>query len=96
MSPLYGDSWTTWDPTSFTRTVDGLMSLLLSLKKKPLIRYQKQSAMAKRLATEVQVPQTGILKKITLEGQLANKRQMLLDLCSFLVSNTAGGTVIRF
>lgn len=44
-----------WDSTSFTRTVDGLMGLLLSLKKKPLIRYQKQSAMAKRLATEVQV-----------------------------------------
>jgi len=53
--PLYGDTWTSWDSASFTRTVDGLMGLLLSLKKKPLIRYQKQSAMAKRLATEIQV-----------------------------------------
>jgi hypothetical protein len=53
--PLYGDSFTSWDSTSFTRTVDGVLSVLLSLKKKPLIRYQKQSAMAKRLATELQV-----------------------------------------
>ncbi|KAF9994035.1 vacuolar protein sorting-associated protein 45, partial [Modicella reniformis] len=51
---LYGDSFTSWDSTGFSRTVDGVLSVLLSLKKKPLIRYQKQSAMAKRLATELQ------------------------------------------
>ncbi|KAF9297542.1 vacuolar protein sorting-associated protein 45 [Linnemannia elongata] len=67
-TPLYGDSFASWDTTSFIRTVDGLMGLLLSLKKKPLIRYQKQSAMAKRLATEVQF-------QIQQEGQLFDFRK---------------------
>ncbi|KAF9919279.1 vacuolar protein sorting-associated protein 45 [Lobosporangium transversale] len=66
--PLYGDSFTTWDNASFTRTVDGILSVLLSLKKKPLIRYQKQSAMAKRLATEIQF-------QIQQEGQLFDFRK---------------------
>ncbi|KAF9291708.1 vacuolar protein sorting-associated protein 45 [Mortierella alpina] len=66
--PLYGDSFTTWDSSSFARTADGLMGLLLSLKKKPLIRYQKQSAMAKRLAAEVQF-------QIQQEGQLFDFRK---------------------
>ncbi|KAK3817205.1 MAG: Sec1-like protein [Benniella sp.] len=66
--PLYGDSFTSWDSTSFTRTVDGVLSVLLSLKKKPLIRYQKQSGMAKRLATELQF-------QIQQEGQLFDFRK---------------------
>ncbi|KAF9961468.1 vacuolar protein sorting-associated protein 45 [Mortierella alpina] len=66
--PLYGDSFTNWDSTSFARTADGLMGLLLSLKKKPLIRYQKQSAMAKRLAAEIQF-------QIQQEGQLFDFRK---------------------
>lgn len=34
------------------------MALLLSLKKKPLIRYQKSSLMARKLATEVRYHMT--------------------------------------
>lgn len=44
MSPLSG---------SFDRHVQGLVALLLSLKKKPLIRYERMSQMAKKLGQEV-------------------------------------------
>ncbi|GLE00104.1 hypothetical protein PINS_up008831 [Pythium insidiosum] len=37
----------------FNRSVDGLLSLLLSLKKRPTIRYQKGSEIAEKLAREV-------------------------------------------
>uniref|UniRef100_K3WVQ4 Vacuolar protein sorting-associated protein 45 n=1 Tax=Globisporangium ultimum (strain ATCC 200006 / CBS 805.95 / DAOM BR144) TaxID=431595 RepID=K3WVQ4_GLOUD len=37
----------------FTRTVEGLLSVLLSLKKRPTIRYQKGSEIAEKLAREV-------------------------------------------
>lgn len=38
---------------TFQRSVDGLLSVLLSMKKKPTIRYQKGSEMAEKLAREV-------------------------------------------
>lgn len=38
---------------AFQRSVDGLLSLLLSLKKRPTIRYQKGSDIAEKLAREV-------------------------------------------
>ncbi|KAF9161151.1 vacuolar protein sorting-associated protein 45 [Actinomortierella ambigua] len=65
---IYGDTWSTWNTESFNRTVDGLVGVLLSLKKKPLIRYQKMSAMAKRLASELQY-------QISQEGQLFDFRK---------------------
>lgn len=37
----------------FNRSVDGLLSVLLSLKKRPTIRYQKGSEIAEKLAREV-------------------------------------------
>ncbi|KAM0448099.1 hypothetical protein ACHAQK_000078 [Fusarium lateritium] len=43
----------TWNPDSLQRCSEGLVAVLLSLKKKPLIRYQKTSPLAKKLATEV-------------------------------------------
>ncbi|OAA71909.1 Sec1-like protein [Akanthomyces lecanii RCEF 1005] len=43
----------TWNPDSLQRCAEGLVAVLLSLKKKPLIRYAKSSSMAKKLATEV-------------------------------------------
>lgn len=52
--PLFGSSPNTWDPKALQYTVQGLISVLLSLKKKPVIRYEKMSAMAKKLAVEVQ------------------------------------------
>jgi hypothetical protein len=35
--------------------VQGLVAVMLSLKKKPVIRYEKMSSMAKKLANELQV-----------------------------------------
>jgi vacuolar protein sorting-associated protein 45 len=56
---LYGDTPSTFDVSpdtgSFQRHVDGLVALLLSLKKKPVIRYERMSSMAKKLGQEVQV-----------------------------------------
>lgn len=43
----------TWNPDSLQRCAEGLLAVLLSLKKKPLIRYQKTSPIAKKLASEV-------------------------------------------
>lgn len=53
--PLYGSSPQTWDPGAFDRTVQGILAVLLSLKKKPVIRYEKMSHMAKKLAGEINV-----------------------------------------
>ncbi|KAG7088311.1 hypothetical protein E1B28_012321 [Marasmius oreades] len=52
--PLYGSSPSTWDSDALERSVEGITAVLLSLKKKPVIRYEKMSAMAKKLAGEVQ------------------------------------------
>ncbi|KIK57207.1 hypothetical protein GYMLUDRAFT_98832 [Collybiopsis luxurians FD-317 M1] len=52
--PLYGTSPNTWNADALERTVQGITAVLLSLKKKPVIRYEKMSGMAKKLATEVQ------------------------------------------
>ncbi|KAM0789734.1 hypothetical protein ACM66B_006589 [Microbotryomycetes sp. NB124-2] len=52
---LYGESPTTFSQASsaLTRHVEGLTALLLSLKKKPVIRYERMSPMAKKLGQEV-------------------------------------------
>ncbi|XP_060073224.1 vacuolar protein sorting-associated protein 45-like [Ylistrum balloti] len=42
-----------WSPTALTRTTQGLTSVLLSLKKCPMIRYQNSSEMARRLAENI-------------------------------------------
>ena len=58
-SRVYADSPNAFDSTvetgSLQRHIDGLSALLLSLKKKPIIRYEKMSNMAKTLGQEVQV-----------------------------------------
>jgi hypothetical protein len=54
-SPLYGSSPNVWDPKALERHVRGLIAVLLSLKKKPIIRYEKMSGMARKLAVELQV-----------------------------------------
>lgn len=51
--PVYGESPSSWDSRGFTRSTEGLISLLLSLKKRPLIRYEKSSPLCKRLAQEL-------------------------------------------
>ncbi|EKM51743.1 uncharacterized protein PHACADRAFT_262057 [Phanerochaete carnosa HHB-10118-sp] len=52
--PLYGASPNSWDQKALDRSVQGLLAVLLSLKKKPVIRYEKSSPMAKKLGVEVQ------------------------------------------
>ncbi|TFK27729.1 Sec1-like protein [Coprinopsis marcescibilis] len=52
--PLYGSTPNSWDSRALEVTVQGLTAVLLSLKKKPVIRYEKMSPMAKKLATEIQ------------------------------------------
>lgn len=53
--PLYGSSPNSWDNDALEHCVQGIIAVLLSLKKKPVIRYEKMSGMAKKLANEVQV-----------------------------------------
>lgn len=53
--PLYGSTPNSWDPKALERTVHGIGAVLLSLKKKPIIRYEKSSGMARKLAVEIQV-----------------------------------------
>ncbi|CAG8566186.1 13630_t:CDS:2, partial [Racocetra fulgida] len=50
---LYGDSIQAWDGKTLQRVVEGVLAVLLSLKKKPLIRFERISEMAKKLAQEV-------------------------------------------
>ncbi|KAL4249081.1 STXBP/unc-18/SEC1 family protein [Abortiporus biennis] len=52
--PLFGSSPNLWDPNALDRAVQGLTAVLLSLKKKPVIRYEKSSPMAKKLGVEIQ------------------------------------------
>ncbi|KZW00541.1 Sec1-like protein [Exidia glandulosa HHB12029] len=51
--PLYGANVDTWDPLALMQSVQGITAVLLSLKKKPVIRYERMSAMARKLAIEV-------------------------------------------
>lgn len=53
--PLYGSSSTTWNTDALKSSVHGLAAVLLSLKKKPLIRFERMSPMARRLGSEVKV-----------------------------------------
>ena len=50
---LFSLSADSWNHDSLTRTVEGVIAMLLSLKKKPLIRYEKNSILCRKLATEV-------------------------------------------
>ncbi|KAL5520076.1 hypothetical protein ACEPAG_1736 [Sanghuangporus baumii] len=51
--PLYGSNLSSWSPEALERSVQGLIAVLLSLKKKPVIRYERMSEMAKKLGVEV-------------------------------------------
>ncbi|KAH9997946.1 Sec1-like protein [Russula vinacea] len=66
-TPLYGTSPSTWDPKALDRHVQGLVAVMLSLKKKPVIRYEKMSSMARKLAVELQ-------NRIQAESQLFDFR----------------------
>ncbi|KAI8892763.1 Sec1-like protein [Globomyces pollinis-pini] len=50
---LFIESPKAWDPNTLTRVTEGVVSVLLALKKKPLIRFENNSALARKLAAEV-------------------------------------------
>lgn len=52
---LWNRNQNEWDDTALQRHLDGLTSLLLSLKKKPVIRFERMSSLAKTLAEELNV-----------------------------------------
>jgi len=47
-----------WNTDSLQRVTEGILAVLLALKKKPLIRYTKSSLLTKKLATEVRYHMT--------------------------------------
>ncbi|KAJ1742643.1 vacuolar protein sorting-associated protein 45 [Coemansia sp. RSA 989] len=51
--PLFGEGHS-WNPGALARTVQGLSALLLSMKKRPIIRYERNSAMALKLGQELE------------------------------------------
>lgn len=65
---LWSHSPDLWNTDALQRTTEGIIALLLSLKKNPLIRYEKNSLMAKKLATEVRY-------QLTQEEQLFDFRK---------------------
>ncbi|KAF2773545.1 Sec1-like protein [Teratosphaeria nubilosa] len=55
---IFSSSPDSWNHDSLTRTTEGVLALLLSLKKKPLIRFQKNSVLCRKLATEARYAMT--------------------------------------
>ncbi|KIJ54233.1 hypothetical protein M422DRAFT_153815 [Sphaerobolus stellatus SS14] len=51
--PHWGSTPNAWDEEALQRSIEGITAVLLSLKKKPIIRYERMSALAKRLGSEV-------------------------------------------
>ncbi|KAF7722168.1 vacuolar protein sorting-associated protein 45 [Apophysomyces ossiformis] len=56
---IFGDSTSSWNREALEQCVKGISSVLLSLKKKPVIRYEKVSPMCKHLAHELQLHMQG-------------------------------------
>lgn len=50
-SESYG--YDTWQPESFERSIDAISALLLSIKKKPVVRYSSNSNVSRQLAKEL-------------------------------------------
>jgi vacuolar protein sorting-associated protein 45 len=55
---IWSTSPDSWNQDALQRSTEGVMALLLALKKKPLIRYQKNSLLVKKLATEIRYHMT--------------------------------------
>lgn len=55
---IWGSTPDAWNADALQRSTEGLLAVLLALKKKPLIRYAKSSLLAKKLATEVRYRMT--------------------------------------
>lgn len=50
---IFGNRPDSWAGEALQRTVEGLVGLLLSLKSRPIIRHDRNSGMAKKLANEI-------------------------------------------
>lgn len=50
---LWAQSPGEWDSAALQRHIEGLVSVLLSLKKRPVVRYERMSALARKLGEEV-------------------------------------------
>lgn len=59
---LWGATPDAWDPAALARHTDALVALLLSLRKRPVVRYERHSALARTLADAVahQTTQPGL------------------------------------
>ncbi|EPS41224.1 hypothetical protein H072_4884 [Dactylellina haptotyla CBS 200.50] len=55
---IWSQSPDQWNPDALNRTTEGVLASLLTLKKKPLIRYSRNSLMTKKLATELSFQMT--------------------------------------
>ncbi|KAK7205954.1 Sec1-like protein [Myxozyma melibiosi] len=66
---IFGDAPESWAPGPFMRSVEAITSVLLTLKKKPIIRYEANSPLAKSLAIET-------LYNIQQDPKLFDFRQM--------------------
>ena len=62
--PLYGSTTNSWDFRALELAMQGVTAVLLSLRKKPVIRYEKMSPMAKKLGVEIQVKAMDIVRLI--------------------------------
>jgi hypothetical protein len=49
-----------WEQPAFVRSVDGLMAVLLALKKRPVVRYSAGSEVTRRMAQELSVRSFGM------------------------------------
>ena len=55
---VWGSTPDAWNADALQRSTEGVLAVLLALKKKPLIRYAKSSLLAKKLASEVRYRMT--------------------------------------
>ncbi|KAI1268628.1 Sec1-like protein [Xylariaceae sp. FL1019] len=55
---IWGITPDMWNPDALQRSTQGIIATLLALKKKPLIRYERNSLLSKKLATEVRYQMT--------------------------------------
>lgn len=60
-SRIWADNPAAWDQQGLDQHIKGLLALLLSLKKRPIIRYERMSSLAKKLGEELSVSATSCL-----------------------------------
>ena len=65
-----------WNPISFQRITQGIISILLSINRCPLIRYQSSSEMAKRLAEQIR--QTIAKENVLFDSNTSTESQPIL------------------